>query len=94
MRLLLYSWGLVSIILFNAYSSTLTSYLMTPRYHSMIDSMDDIVKMERPVFMVQKSSSHEEAVLVLHHKVKSSCLAQFKKHIDYTSLRVPIPGFF
>ena len=63
-RLLLYTWCFLSIILFNAYSSTLISYLMTPRYHTMIESVEDIVDMKRPVFMVSKYSSNEAAVLV------------------------------
>ena len=38
---------------------------MTPRYHPMIQSLEDITRIQRPVFMVQKHSSHEEAVLVI-----------------------------
>lgn len=60
---------LASFVLVNAYSSTLTAYLMTPRYHPMVDSVEDVATMSRPVFMVNKFTSYETAILVIYYKI-------------------------
>ena len=64
MRLLGTAWCLAAFVLVNAYSSTLTAYLMTPKFQPMINSINDIVSIPRPVFMVGRSTAFETAVLV------------------------------
>ena len=63
-RVLLYTWCLVTIVLVNAYSSILTSVLMTPRYHLMAESVEDIAKIQRPVFMASNYSANAKVALV------------------------------
>lgn len=62
--LLLWVWCLAMIVLVNSYSSTVTSYLMAPRYQPMINSVEDIANSQRPIFMVQKYTSFDTALLV------------------------------
>lgn len=63
-RILATVWCLMSFVLVNAYSSTLTAYLMTPRYHPIINSIEDIPSMPRPVFMVSRFTSYETILMV------------------------------
>ena len=69
MRLVATVWCLAAFVLFNAYSSTLTACLMTPRYHPMINSIKDIASISRPVLMVRKSTSYETAIFVGEIKI-------------------------
>ena len=63
-RLLIAAWCLVAIVLVNAYTSSVTSFLMAPRYHVLLDSIDDVEKFSRPIFMVGSTSSYESALMV------------------------------
>ena len=63
-RILAMVWCFVTFVLINAYSSTLTAYLLTPRYHPMVDSIKDIASISRPIFMVTKFTSYEDAIFV------------------------------
>ena len=62
--ILVITWCLGTFFFMNAYSSTLTSYLMTPSYRSMAESIEDIAKIPRPVFMVYKFSAFDDTLLV------------------------------
>lgn len=81
-RLLMSVWCLVSVVLVNAYSSTLTSYLMTPRYHSLVDSVEDIANLSRPIFMVRLGTSPEATVLVHRNTINSN------SYITYINLYI------
>ena len=65
MRLILTVWCLVCVVLGNAYRSILTSYLMTPRFHALFDSIEDVAANPNPTFMVLKYGSFETTLLVL-----------------------------
>lgn len=67
-RIVVAGWCLVAVVLVNAYSCVLTSYLMTPQFHPMIDSVEDIVAIPRPIFMVQRYTSFESLIMVIDFK--------------------------
>jgi len=66
--LLLCFWCMAVIVLVNAYSTTLMSYLMAPRFIPMIESIDDIVNISRPFFMVLKYTAFESVLLVVNQR--------------------------
>ncbi len=73
-RILATTLCLITFVLSTAYSSTLTSFLLTPHYNPMIDSVGDIAKLSRPVFMVTKYSSYETIIFVIYTNIHwSNC---------------------
>jgi len=66
--LLLCFWCMAVIVLVNAYSTTLMSYLMAPRFIPMIESIDNIVNISRPFFMVLKYTAFESVLLVVNQR--------------------------
>jgi len=63
-RLMLAACCLITTVFVNAYSSCITSYLLTPHYTPMINSIEDIFSIPRPVFMVPKYSATESSILL------------------------------
>lgn len=63
-RILVACWCLIAVVLVNAYQTTLTTYLMAPRYIPMVDSVEDIVAQPRPIFMVKKFTNFEIDIMV------------------------------
>ena len=59
-------WCFGTFIILNSYSSTLTSYLLIQRYHPMVNSIEDIANMKRPVIMVSKFGSYETTLMVFN----------------------------
>jgi len=64
-RLVASVWCLVSVVLVNAYTCILTSYLMSPRFHAMVDSIEDIAAIPRPILMFERYTAYESFVLVI-----------------------------
>lgn len=63
-RLMFTGWCVIAAVFVNSYSSCLTSYLLTNHYTPMINSIEDIFPIPRPVFMVPKYSSSDASFLV------------------------------
>ncbi len=76
--LLLCFWCMAVIVLVNAYSTTLMSYLMAPRFIPMIESIDDIVNISRPFFMVLKYTAFESVLLVVNQRTIKIVTTLFK----------------
>ncbi len=59
-------WCLMAVVLINAYSGTVTSFIMRPSFTPMVDSADDITALApRPIVMADKSSFFEGSFTVL-----------------------------
>ena len=84
-RLVAAVWCLVSVVLLNAYTSILTSYLMAPRFHAMVDSIEDVAEISRPTFMVLKYTSFESDIFVcpIYFVLKEEFAVDFKMRYYY-----------
>ncbi len=65
-KLLTVFWCLMAVVLINAYSGSVTSYIMSPTFTPMVDSAEDIaVLAPRPIVMADKSSILAASFLVM-----------------------------
>ena len=68
-RLAAGTWCLASFVIFTAYSSVLVSFIVSPNLKPIINSIDDIPKVNN-----LKVSVIEDSTM---HRVMSVCLTQF-----------------
>ena len=65
-KLLTCFWCLMAVVVINAYSGSVTSFIMSPSFTPMVDSAEDIAALApRPVVMADKSSFFAASFLVM-----------------------------
>ncbi len=54
MRLVIGAWCLTSLLLVTAYSSVLSSFIVAPHYHTLVDTVEQLAKNEKATPLVFK----------------------------------------
>ena len=73
MRLIVAVWCLASVVFVYSYSSSLASYLMTPKFVPLMNTVEDLVSSNNIQIMVRKFTSEYSELMVSnmrHMKLK------------------------
>ena len=65
MRLVVAAWCLAGIVFVNAYTSSIVSYLMAPRFVPLIKTVQDLADSHELKISVRKSTSQYSALMVI-----------------------------
>ena len=64
MRLLVASWCLAGVVFVNAYTSSVVSYLMAPKFVPLINTLEDLANSDKIQLVVRKSNAQYSILMV------------------------------